>query len=108
MKLLIAACIALAAGCATPEPMGAPAKDKPRAKALDFKREGFTINIWNCAEQPEGTVYRIYQSTNLIDWTLYAVSTNLSHRLPCDLPAAFYTVGAYVNGIEVMAAPYCP
>jgi hypothetical protein len=64
----------------------------------------------DCGPQPEGTVYRVYDTDDFSYWALYAetplkfVPINITNS-----PCRFFSVSAYWNGIEVFGTTQvCP
>lgn len=109
-SLLMIVCVVFI-GCATKQSLPIP----PRVKALskgakvETRRDSFLLSWEDCAEQPPGVSYRIYETTNFVQWFFYSETTNRSILIPCTQPAAFYGVAAAANGMEsVKAGADCP
>lgn len=117
-KTYLTVCLALAlagAGCHTKStalivsPPGAKAAkfvlpDRRNVKPFDpSKLTKYRFLEWGvCGEQPEGTVYRVYDTDDFSYWALYA-ETPLTFVLieTTNTACRFYLVSAYWNGIEV-------
>lgn len=112
--LLTLLCVAFI-GCASNRQAPAPTLPTPGRKTVVIKsakafvpRASYSFGWTDCAPQPPGAVYRVYETTNLVEWILIAETTDHSFTVPCAKPAAFYKVSAFMNGIEAFAVKYCP
>lgn len=104
-------CVALC-GCASNRQAPAPTPGRKTVVIKSAKsfvpRASYSFGWTDCAPQPPGVVYRVYETTNFVEWTLIAETPDHSFTVHFEKPAAFYKVSAFVNGIEAFAVKYCP
>lgn len=94
MRTLCLIMVLVLVGCATKPSAIMPPKIKvPKSVAVGKSMTHFTLYWEDCKEQPTNVWYRVYESVDLKNRTLYAQLTN-EHSLviPTTHARAFYTI----------------
>lgn len=119
VAVLTVFCALVNIGCATkrftapaPKPIQPPTLQKSRA-AVPFSvtkfRENITIQWDDCAPQPEGTFYRLYDCDDLESWAIYADTFFRFIVIPVgDESCHFFKVSAISGEMELFGGKDCP
>lgn len=113
---LLAVIAVLIAGCAT-KPAPAPSKITPpvlkkSVAAIPFSvipmRTNLILHWEDCAEQPEGTWYRIYDTDDFSYWSIYQETLFKFIVIPIAPGCRFFRVSAVNTNGETFAGRECP
>ncbi len=96
------------AGCVAPESISPPPVKRSAAKYFPPPITKITLVWGDCAPQPPGTFYRLYDTDDFSYWALYAETTNRFITIPINTDRQFFKVCAVVNGHEECANSECP
>lgn len=114
---LLAAIAVLVAGCSSPRPTTPVSKITPpvlkkSVAAIPFTvipyRQNFVIQWEDCAEQPEGTSYRIYDTDDFSFWAVYTETVLHFVVIPIEPGCRFFKVSAVNTNGETFASRECP
>lgn len=110
---LLAAIAVLIAGCSSPKATKiTPPVLKKSVAAIPLSvipmRANMILHWEDCAEQPEGTYYRVYDTDDFSYWAVYQETLFKFIVIPIEPGCHFFMVSAVNTNGETFAGRVCP